>query len=105
METSFARQLYLLYKGFEFRTLWNVVENLAQFERTASEAAPGTGSLQGVLQLSNALQAVNNLQNDAQQCFTHFPFTTGTHRFSFDSVQNATVRICRITHTINNKNK
>ncbi|XP_078358139.1 uncharacterized protein LOC144642907 isoform X2 [Oculina patagonica] len=90
METSFAKNLYLLYKGFEFRTLWNVIESLAQFERTASEAAPGTGSLQGVLQLTNALQSVNNLQNDAQQCFTHFPFTSGTHRFSFDSVQDAT---------------
>lgn len=91
METSFTKHLYQLYKGFEFRTLWNVDEDLVQFERTASEAAPGTGSLQGVLQLTNALQRIESLRNTGRQCFTRFRYSTNTHKWSFDNVRNAAV--------------
>jgi len=56
IETSFTKHLYHLYKGFEFRSLWDVSTNLVHFERTASEAAPGTGMLQGALQLNMALK-------------------------------------------------
>ena len=31
LETSFSRQLYLFYKGFEFRSLWNMDEKMQGF--------------------------------------------------------------------------
>lgn len=91
METSFTEHLYQFYKGFEFRSLWNVDDTLAHFVRAATEAAPGTGSLQGVLQLTKALQEIDSLENKGRQCFTTFRYTTNTHKWSFDSVTHAAV--------------
>lgn len=91
IETSFTKHLYHLYKGFEFRSLWDVSSNLVHFERTASEAAPGTGMLQGALQLNMALQKVDSLTNKGRQCFTRFRHTTNTHKWSFNNVSDAAV--------------
>ena len=52
METAFAKHLYVLYKGFEFRTLWEVSETMTTYDRQASAAAAGTGRLGGVLELT-----------------------------------------------------
>ena len=91
METSFTKNLYQFYKGFEFRSLWDVGEKLAQFQRTAIEAAEGTGALQGVLQLTKALQEIENLESKGRTCFTKFRYSTNTHKWSFDNVKNAAV--------------
>ncbi|KAL9982967.1 hypothetical protein ACROYT_G005082 [Oculina patagonica] len=89
METSFTKHLLQFYKGFEFRTLWNVDDTLAQFERTAAEAAAGTGSLQGVLQLTKALEEIESLESKGRKCFTKFRYSTNTHKWSFDNTKNA----------------
>ena len=91
IETSFTKHLYHLYKGFEFRSLWDVSSNLVQFERTASEAAPGTGMLQGALQLKKKKKKVDSLTNKGRQCFTRFRHTTNTHKWSFNNVNHAAV--------------
>lgn len=85
IETGFARQLYQLYKGFEFRSLWIVQEKLAEFERQAVLAAQGTGNLQGVLELTKALQGIDDIENKGQRCFTRFRHTITTHKWTFDS--------------------
>ncbi|KAL9982961.1 hypothetical protein ACROYT_G005076 [Oculina patagonica] len=89
METSFTKHLYQFYKGFEFRSLWDVGEKLVQFERTATEAASGTRSLQGVLQLTKALEEVEGLENKGRRCFTKFRYSTNIHKWSFDNVKDA----------------
>lgn len=48
IQTRFAKQLYQLYKGFEFRLLWNMDDKLSKYQRRAAEAAKGTGKLLGV---------------------------------------------------------
>ncbi|CAH3128101.1 unnamed protein product [Pocillopora meandrina] len=85
IETGFAQQLYQLYKGFEFRSLWIVQEKLAEFERQAVSAAQGTGNLQGVLELTKALQGIDDIENRGQRCFTRFRHTITTHKWTFDS--------------------
>lgn len=97
---SFTKHLYHLYKGFEFRSLWDVNTNLVQFERTASEAAPGTGMLQGALQLNMALEKVDSLTNKGRQCFTRFRHTTNTHKWSFNNVSHAAVSMCFVPISI-----
>ena len=91
MEDSFAIQLLETFKAFEFRTLWNVEDKLFKFERTASESAKGTGKLEGVLQLTKALEKLQELESKGQQCFTKFRHTTSTDKWSFDNVKNAAV--------------
>ena len=72
IETGFAQQLYQLYKGFEFRSLWVVQEKLAEFERRAVLAAQGTGNLKGVLELTKALQEIDNIENKGQRASQNF---------------------------------
>ena len=91
IETSFTKHLYHLYKGCECRSLWDVSINLVNFERTASEAAPGTGMLQGALQLNMAVEKVDSLTSKGRQCFTRFRRTTNTHKWSFNNVSHAVV--------------
>ena len=91
METSYTKHLYQFYKGFEFRSLWDVEDRLTNFQRTASEAAHGTGQLQGVVQLTNAVQEIDRIQLQAQQCFTRNPYSTNTVKWSFDNVEHAAV--------------
>ena len=86
IETGFAQQLYQLYKGFEFRSLWVVQEKLAEFERRA-----GTGNLKGVLELTKALQEIDNIENKGQRCFTKFRHTVTTHKWTFDSAKDNVV--------------
>ncbi|KAL9982789.1 hypothetical protein ACROYT_G004894 [Oculina patagonica] len=89
METSFAKHLYQFYKAFEFRTLWDVADKLLIFERTTRETAEETKSLQGVLQLTKALEDVEALQTKARRCFTKFRYSTDIHKWSFDNIKNA----------------
>ena len=70
LETSFSRQLYLFYKGFEFRSLWNMDEKMARFQRRAATLAKGTGYLQGVNSLTRALLEITNIEMAARSCFT-----------------------------------
>ena len=91
METSYTKHLYQFYKGFEFRSLWDVEDRLTNFQRTASEAAHGNGQLQGVVQLTNAVQEIDRIQLQGQQCFTRNPYTTDTVKWSFDNVTHAAV--------------
>ena len=99
METSFTKHLYMFYKGFEFRSLWDVDDRLTNFQRTATEAAPGTGQLQGVLQLNNALNEIDTIQSQGQQCFTRFRYSTNVNKWSFDTVQHEAV--CKCMHAYN----
>ena len=85
IETGFAQQLYQLYKGFEFRSLWIVQEKLAEFERRAVLAAQGTGNLLGVFELTKALQEIDDIENKAQLCFTKFRHAITTNKWTFDS--------------------
>lgn len=91
LETSFTKHLYQFYKGFEFRSLWNVDEKLAEFQRRASVAARGTGKIKGVGELTKALQQIDIIQNKGRHCFTKFRHATNTHKWSFDSVQHRVV--------------
>ena len=58
METSFAKQLFKAYKGFEFRSLWNVGEKMESFQHRAVNDTKGTGGLDGVLNLKKALYEI-----------------------------------------------
>lgn len=93
METSFIQNLYQFYKSFEFRLLWNVGSTLADYQRRASEAARGTDQLRGVLQLTNALQEIDSIESKGRKCFTKFKYSTNTHKWSFNSVDDAMVSI------------
>lgn len=91
IEKRFAKYLYKFYKGFEFRSLWDVKGKLAKYQRQAVEAARGNGILTGVVELTNAVQEIDNIQNEGRQCFTRFRHTINTHKWSFDNVKNAVV--------------
>lgn len=98
MEISFSKHLYQFYKGFEFRSLWDVSGKLANFQRRAVTAAQGTDRLQGVLELTNALQEIDGIQSRGRQCFTKFRYTTSTHKWSFDNEEDAAVRKYVLVH-------
>ena len=93
MENTFLEKLLMLYKSFEFRSLWSVTDTLVGFQRTATEAAPGTGKLQGIVQLNKALQALESIEDKGLRCFTKFEYVTGTHKWSFDKDKNPIVCI------------
>ena len=92
IQTRFAEQLYQLYKGFEFRLLWNVDDKLSKYQRRTVEAAKGTGKLLGVFELTNALKEINEIQNKGRKCFTKFRHAVNVAKWSFDSVRNSVVR-------------
>ena len=91
METRFSQYLYLCYKGFEFRSLWNVEDKLAHHQRLASSAATGTGRLRGVLELTKALQNIEDIENKGRKCFTKFRYSTDIHKWSFNSTKDGVV--------------
>ncbi len=91
IETGFAEQLYQLYKSFEFRSLWNVNDRLTAFQRRASEAAKGTGKLQGVVELTKAMQELDKIESKGQDCFTRMHYSTDTHKWHFDNVKDKVV--------------
>ncbi|KXJ15160.1 hypothetical protein AC249_AIPGENE11295 [Exaiptasia diaphana] len=93
MENMFLKKLVMLYKSFEFRTLWPVTENLIAFQRTATDAATGTGQLRGILQLNNALQEIDNIENKGRNCFTKFNYVTKTHKWTFNMEEHATYQL------------
>ncbi|KAJ7391132.1 hypothetical protein OS493_020157 [Desmophyllum pertusum] len=62
---------------------------MAQYQQLASSAAEGTGRLRAVLELTKALQDINDIESKARtRCFTKFHHTTDTHKWSFDSVKD-----------------
>ena len=92
LETRFAKQVYLFYKGFQFRTLWNVDKKMETFQRRAASLAKGTGNLQGVTTIEAALHEITNIEKTARTCFTGIHHRVGIKRWSFDSTNNA--RVC-----------
>ena len=92
IQMRFAKQLYQLYKGFEFRSLWNVDDKLSKYQRRAVDAAKGTGKLLGAVELTNALKEINQIQNKARKCFTKFRYAVNVAKWSFDNVKNRVVR-------------
>ncbi|KAJ7375658.1 hypothetical protein OS493_039784, partial [Desmophyllum pertusum] len=71
METRFARKLYKFYKAFEFQSLWNLDSKMAQYQQLASSAAEGTGRLRAVLELTKALQDINDIESKARTRCLH----------------------------------
>lgn len=91
METGFAKYLYQFYKSFEFRSLWNVEDKLAEYQQHASSAADGSGRLRGILELTKALQEINDIEHEGRECFTKFHYSTDLHKWTFDSVEDGAV--------------
>lgn len=91
MESGFSRQLYLFYKSFEFRTLWDVSEKMTEYEQTAVESASGNGQLEGVLELNKALQTLDELESKGRHCFTRFIQHDKVHKWSFNNVDSPAV--------------
>lgn len=91
MKTSFSKQLYLFYKGFEFRSLWNMDKKMAKFQRRAATLTKGSGHLQGVTSLTKALQEINNIEMAARSCFTTKKPKIGIYKWSFDKTKDPTV--------------
>ena len=91
IETSFAKHLYQFYKGFEFRSLWDVSDKLTKFQRLASEAARGNGILTGSVELTNAVDEINKIESFARGCFTKMIYFSNKHKWSFDSVKDRAV--------------
>lgn len=99
IESSFTKKLYQMYKSFEFRSLWDVSDTLNGYQRTASEAAPGTGQLQGVIQLNNALQKLDEIESKGRQCFTKFTYNTNVHRWQLNNTEYPKVSIILVTNS------
>lgn len=91
LEISFAKQLYKAYKGFEFRSLWDVSDKMESFQRQAVNAAKGTGRLNGVLNLKKALREIEKIENEARRCFTSKHHKTWIRKWPFDSVNHVAV--------------
>ncbi|KAJ7392019.1 hypothetical protein OS493_014955 [Desmophyllum pertusum] len=84
MEGSFMKEVYELYKGFRFRTLWETDDPLPQFQRVASEGAQG-GRLNAIVELTNVLTSIQSLEADAVTCFSNNRPSTGIQRWSFST--------------------
>jgi len=91
MEGSFMKEVYGLYKAFRFRTLWETENPLPQFQRVASESARG-GRLNGILQLTNVLRNIQNMENRAVKCFTNNIYTTDIQKWGFSQQTDSKVR-------------
>ncbi|PFX25476.1 Neuropilin-1 [Stylophora pistillata] len=63
-------------------------ETLKNHQGLAVGAAPGTGQLRGVLELSNALTAFDSILMQGQQCFSQFIHQTSTHKWSFNNTMH-----------------
>ena len=91
IERSFMMTVYELHKAFNFRTLWEGNDPLAEFRRVARESASGTGRLNGMIQLSNVLTKVEDLETKAVKCFTTNRYSTGIKKWAFSKAQNTAV--------------
>lgn len=94
MESSFMKEVYGLYKAFSFRTLWETENPLPQFQRVASEKALG-GRLNGILELTNVLRNIQNMENRAVKCFTNNIYTTDIQKWSFSQQTDSKVRCAK----------
>ncbi|KAL9982801.1 hypothetical protein ACROYT_G004906 [Oculina patagonica] len=88
IETRFAKHLYQFYKSYEFRSLWDLNDRITEFQRRASDAAKGTGKLQGVVELTEAMNEIDKIELKGQKCFTSLPYKIDTHKWSFDNVKD-----------------
>ena len=91
--------VYELYKAFKFRTLWEGENPLAEFQRVASESAHGTGRLNGMIQLTEVLQNMENLEITAVKCFTDNIYADDVFdkpTTSFDKDKRPEVRIITV---------
>ena len=91
METRFAKKLYYYYKSFEFQSLWDVEEELAQYQRTASSATDGSGKLQGIAELQKAIARIDELESAARKCYTSYRVNTDLHKWTFNNTEHKTV--------------
>ncbi len=64
---------------------------IAKYQRLASSAVDSSGKLRGVLELSKALQTINDIESKARDCFTTFHHATQTYKWPFDSKTHAAV--------------
>ncbi|KAJ7391108.1 hypothetical protein OS493_020133 [Desmophyllum pertusum] len=77
METRFARKLYKFYKAFEFQSLWNLIDSkMAQYQQPASSAAEGTEGFEQFLELTKALQDINDIESKGTDSLFSPSFTT-----------------------------
>lgn len=90
LESSFSKQLYSFYKGFEFRSLWNMDKKMAKFQSRAATLTKGSGYLQGVTSLTKALLEIENIEMAARRCFTSKKPKIGIHKWSFDKTKDPT---------------
>lgn len=81
----------MFYKSFEFQSLWNGNDLMAEYQKKASIAARGFGQLQGVVELSDAIQNIDEVDSKLRRCLTVFSHSTDTHKWSFDSKKNKAV--------------
>ncbi|XP_078381574.1 uncharacterized protein LOC144664346 isoform X2 [Oculina patagonica] len=88
MENRFAKKLYYYYKSFEFQSLWDVEEKIAEYQRAASSAIDTTGKLQGVAELQKAIAEIDKLESAAQNCYTSYRVNTDYHKWTFDCKKN-----------------
>ncbi len=91
IETRFAKHLYQFYKSYEFRSLWDLNDRITEFQRRASKAAKGTGKLQGVVELTEAMNEIDKIELKGQKCFTSLPYKIDTHKWSFNNVKDKVV--------------
>ena len=92
MESSFMKEIYGLYKAFSFRTLWETENPLPQFQRVASEKGLG-GRLNGIMELTNVLRNIQNMENRAVKCFTNNIYTTDIQKWSFSQQTDSKVLV------------
>lgn len=91
METRFAKKLYYYYKSFEFQSLWDVEDKIAEYQTVASRAVDGNEKLQGIAELQKAIAKIDELESSAQNCYTSYRVETDIHKWSFDSSNDKTV--------------
>lgn len=90
LEGSFMKEVNGLYKAFRFRTLWETENPLTQFQRVASEGAHGR-KLNGIVELTNVLRNIQDMENRAVKCFTNNIYTTDIQRWTFSQQTDPTV--------------
>lgn len=92
IESRFGQNLYHFYKSLEFRLLWDVRDRLAGFQRLAVESAKGNGNLQGVVELTNAMEEIDTIHSKALRCFSRMHYAVDTRKWSFDIIKDKVVR-------------
>lgn len=91
LKSRFYEILYLLYKSFEFRSLWDVSSILARYERTAVQAVARDGTLNEVAHLNMAIGGLTSIGYKAAQCFSKFRHSIGIFKWSLNNVKDAEV--------------